>query len=357
MSIMPKPRDFIDIGVDVAGIRESLARRRLVVIGGLVVLVVALFGAAMVMGDFPVTLPEIATSLLSPFTGTEQKGIDFIVLGVRLPRALVAVAAGVAFGISGVLFQSVLRNQLASPDIIGITMGSATAAVAAIIVLHWGGGWLASVALAGGLATAGLVYLLAWQQGVSPYRVVLVGIGIGAVMTAIMSFIFTRARLVEVQEAVAWLTGSLNGSQMKDAVQLGTEVAALGLLLIPLSRAAGALELGDDTARALGSRVERARFLLLGVGVGLCALATAVTGPIAFVSLMAGPIARLLLGPTSGAIVPAALTGAAVTLGADLIAQHLFLGMQLPVGVVTGGIGALVLIVMLITANRTGRTS
>jgi iron complex transport system permease protein len=186
---------------------------------------------------------------------------------------------------------------------------------------------------------------------------VLVGIGIGAMMTAIMSYIFTRARLVEVQEAVTWLTGSLNGSQMKDALQLGAEVVVLCLLLIPLSRAAGALELGDDTARALGSRVERARFLLLGVGVALCALATAVTGPIAFVALMAGPIARLLLGPSGGAIVPAALVGAAVTLGADLIAQHLLFGVQLPVGVVTGGIGALFLIAMLITANRTGRTS
>lgn len=357
MNTMPQPHEFIDIGADVAGIREQLARRRWLVVGGLLVLVLALFAAAMLMGDFPVTPEQIVTSLLSPFTGTVQKGIDFIVLGVRLPRALVAVGAGVAFGIAGVLFQGVLRNPLASPDIIGITMGSSTAAVAAIIVLHWGGGWLAGAALFGGLATAGLIYLLAWHQGVSPYRVVLVGIGIGAVMTAIMSYIFTRARLVEVQEALTWLTGSLNGSQMKDALQLGAEVIVLCLLLIPLSRAARALALGDDTARALGSRVERARFLLLGVGVALCALATAVTGPIAFVSLMAGPIARLLLGPSTGAIVPAALVGAGVTLGADLVAQHLLFNVQLPVGVVTGGIGALFLIAMLITANRTGRTS
>jgi iron complex transport system permease protein len=209
----------------------------------------------------------------------------------------------------------------------------------------------------GGLATAGLIYLIAWQHGVSPYRVVLVGIGVGAVMTAIMSYLFTRARLVEVQQAVTWLTGSLNGVQMKDAGLLAVEVAVLAVLLVPLSRAAGALELGDDTAKALGSRVERARFLLLGVGVALCALATAVTGPIAFVSLMAAPIARLLLGPSGGMIVPAALTGALVTLGADIVAQHFLFGVQLPVGVVTGGVGALFLIVMLIAANKTGRTS
>jgi iron complex transport system permease protein len=199
--------------------------------------------------------------------------------------------------------------------------------------------------------------LLAWHQGVSPYRVVLVGIGIAAVMTAIMSFLFTRARLVEVQQAVTWLTGSLNGAQKKDAVQLGLEVVVLFALLVPLRRATGALELGDDKARALGSRVERARFLLLGAGVALCALATAVTGPIAFVALMSGPIARLLLGPAPGAIIPAALTGALVTLGADLVAQHFLLGVQLPVGVVTGGIGACFLIAMLIAANRTGRTA
>lgn len=357
MNTMPQPHEFIDIGAEVAGIREMLARRRWMVIAGLAVLVAASFVAAMLLGDYPVTPEQVLTSLLSPFTGVTQKGIDFIVVGVRLPRALVAVAAGVAFGISGVLFQGVLRNPLASPDIIGITMGSSTAAVAAIIVLHWGGGWLAGAALAGGLITAALIYVIAWQQGVSPYRVVLVGIGIAAVMSAIMSYIFTRARLVEVQEAVTWLTGSLNGTQMKDVLQLGAEVMVLCLLLIPLSRAAGALELGDDTARALGSRVERTRFLLLGVGVALCALATAVTGPIAFVSLMAGPIARLLLGPSGGAILPAALVGAAVTLGADLAAQHLLLGVQLPVGVVTGAIGALFLVVMLIAANRTGRTS
>ena len=357
MNTMPQPHEFIDIGADVAGIRETLARRRWLVIGGLALVVVAGFVAAMLMGDYPVTPDQIVTSLLSPFTGTVQKGIDFIVLGVRLPRALVALSAGIAFGLSGVLFQGVLRNPLASPDIIGITMGASTTAVAAIILLNWGGGWLAGAALAGGLATAGLIYLLAWHQGVSPYRVVLVGIGIGAVMTAIMSYLFTRARLVEVQEALTWLTGSLNGVQMKDAIQLGAEVLVLGLILIPLSRAAGALELGDDTARALGSRVERARFLLLGVGVALVALATAVTGPIAFVSLMAGPIARLLLGPSGGAILPAALAGAAVTLFADLVAQHLLFNVQLPVGVVTGGIGALFLVAMLITANRTGRTS
>ncbi len=357
MNAMLQPGEYIDIGADVAGIRETLARRRWLVIGGLTLLVAALFAAAMVLGDFPVTPGQIVTSLLSPLTGTTQRGIDFIVLGVRLPRALVALGAGIAFGLSGVLFQGVLRNPLASPDIIGITLGASTAAVAAIILLNWGGGWLAGAALAGGLATAGLIYLLAWQRGVSPYRVVLVGIGIAAVMTSIMSYLFTRARLVDVQQAVTWLTGSLNGVQMKDAVALGAEVFVLCLLLIPLSRAAGALELGDDTARALGSRVERARFLLLGVGVALCALATAVTGPIAFVSLMAGPIARLLLGPAGGAILPAALAGAAVTLGADIVAQHFLFNAQLPVGVVTGGIGALFLIAMLIAANRTGRTS
>jgi iron complex transport system permease protein len=274
-----------------------------------------------------------------------------------LPRALVAVLAGAAFGVSGALFQGVLRNPLASPDIIGITMGASTAAVAAILILHWGGGGLAAVALIGGLLTAGIIYLVAWQHGVSPYRVVLVGIGVGAVMTAIMSYLFTRARLVEVQQAVTWLTGSLNGVQMKDAALLAAEIAALAVVLVPLSRAAGALELGDDTARALGTRVETSRFLLLGVGVALCALATAVTGPIAFVSLMAGPIARLLLGPAGGTIVPAALTGAALTLGADIVAQHLLGGVQLPVGVVTGGVGALFLVAMLITANRSGRTS
>ena len=357
MNTIPGPAEFIDIGADVGGIREMLQRRRLLVLGGLALLLLAGFVTAMLLGDFPVTPEQIVTALFSPFTGVTQKGIDFIVLGVRLPRTLVAMLAGAAFGLSGALFQGVLRNPLASPDIIGISMGASTTAVAAILILHWGGGWLSMAALVGGLATAALIYLIAWQHGVSPYRVVLVGIGVGAVATAIMSYLFTRARLVEVQQAVTWLTGSLNGVQMKDAGLLAAEITALALLLWPLSRAASALELGDDAARALGNRVESSRFMLLGIGVALCALATAVTGPIAFVSLMAGPIARLLLGPSSGALVPAALTGALVTLGADIVAQHFLDGIQLPVGVVTGGVGALFLIAMLIAANKSGRTS
>ncbi|RYE11069.1 MAG: iron ABC transporter permease [Hyphomicrobiales bacterium] len=354
---MPDPHEFIDIGAEVAGIRETLARRRWLVVSGLALVLLALFATAMILGDYPVTLPRIVASLLSPLTGEAQRGIDFIVLGVRLPRALVAVMAGAAFGISGTLFQTVLRNPLASPDIIGITAGASTAAVAAIVLLQWGGGMLALAALVGGLGTAGAIYALAWHRGVSPYRVVLVGIGIAAVMTAIMSYMFTRARLIEVQQALTWLTGSLNGMQMKDATQLAIGAGIVGLLLIPLSRAAGTLELGDDMARALGSRVERARFLLLGLAVCLCAIATAATGPIAFVALMAGPIARLLLGPATGSLVPAALTGALVTLGADIVAQHFIAGVQLPVGVITGGIGACFLILMLIAANRSGRTS
>lgn len=357
MNTMPNPHEFIDIGAEVAGIREALARRRWIVIGGLTLLLIVTFAIAMLLGDYPVSPTQLVTALLSPLTGEVQKGIDFIVLGVRLPRALVAIIAGGAFGISGILFQNVLRNPLASPDIIGITAGASAGAVAGIILLHWSGGLLALAALGGGLGTAAAIYGLAWHRGVSPYRVVLVGIGIAAVMTAIISYIFTRSRLLDVQQAMTWLTGSLNGMQMKDVTQLGLEVLALVLILIPVSRVAGALELGDDTARALGSRVERARFMLLGLAVCLCAFATAVAGPIAFVALMAGPIARLLLGPATGAIVPSALTGALVTLGADIVAQHFFFGVQLPVGVVTGAIGACFLILMLIAANRTGRTA
>ncbi len=357
MNALPRSGEFIDIGAEVAGVREALAQRRVFVLVGLGIVLALGFTTAMAMGDYPVTPAEIVTALLSPLTGAKQQGIDFIVLGVRLPRALLAIVAGMAFGVSGALFQSVLRNPLASPDIIGISGGAGTAAVAAILLLGWSGGPLAMAALAGALLTAAAIYLLAWQQGVSPYRVVLIGIGVAAVMAAIMSYLFTRARLTEVQQALTWLTGSLNGARMEQAATLALEVLVLFALLVPLSRVAGALELGDDTARALGSRVEYARVGLLGLGVALCALATAITGPIAFVALMSAPIARQLLGPSTGVLAPAALCGALVTLGADIAAQHLIFGVQLPVGVVTGGIGACFLVAMLIAANRTGRTS
>ncbi len=340
-----------------AAIRSLLHRRQrrtVVVLAGLALVLCAAFGFALAYGDFPVSPGELLTSLLSPLTGLANKRVDFIVLNVRLPRAGAAVFAGIAFGLSGAIFQTLLRNPLASPDIIGITSGASAAAVVCIVVLSWGGLAVSLGAFAGALVTALAIYLLAWRQGVTAYRVVLVGIAMAAILSSVISYVFTRARIEVVQKAMAWLVGSLNGMT---SGQLWPLVAALAVLLpatLALARPLRSLELGDDAARGLGTRVELARLGLIVVAVALSAFATAATGPVAFIAFVAGPIARRLLGPSPGVFIAAPLVGSVVMLVSDQLAQHLLPATQLPVGVVTGAFGALFLIYLLIGANRSG---
>ena len=202
---------------------------------------------------------------------------------------------------------------------------------------------------------AALIYGLSWRGGVTPYRLVLVGIGMAAIAAALTSYLFTRARIFEVQQALAWLTGSLNGASFETLGPLAVGLAVLTPLAMGLYRPLASLELGDDAAKALGTRVEVTRLGTLLVAVILAAFATSTVGPISFVAFAAGPVAKRLLGPAGHALLPAALVGAAVTIGADLIAQHALGRNQLPAGVVTGAIGALFLIYLLAAANRSGR--
>jgi iron complex transport system permease protein len=345
-------------GVTAPAIREVqqlLARRRGLVLCGLAGLMVLLFTAAMLIGDYPLSPAEVFAALLSPVAGSVDASAGFIVLGVRLPRAVAAVVTGAAFGLSGAVFQTVLRNPLASPDIIGITTGASAAAVVAILLFKWTGVPVALSACLGAVCVAGVIYALAWRGGITPYRLVLVGIGTAAMGGALISYLFTRARVNDVQRALAWLAGSLNGATFEALLPLGIGFVLLLPALVALSRPLRSLELGDDTARALGARVELSRMGLLLVAVLFAALATSTVGPISFVAFLAGPIARRLLGPAPALLPAAAMTGALLTLGADLIAQHGLGRNQLPVGVVTGALGAVFLIYLLIAANRAGR--
>lgn len=339
----------------VAAARRRLRLRHRLVTLGLALLVLLLISVALTVGDYPLPVAEVVTSLLSPFTGVTEPANDFIVLGVRLPRAVTGLLAGAALGLSGVIFQTVLRNPLASPDIVGITTGASSAAVLAIIVFNASGLVVAASATGGAIVIAALVYALSWRGGVTPYRLVLVGIGMAAIAAAITSYLFTRARIFEVQQAMAWLTGSLNGASFERLWPLALGLVVLGPLAAVLYRPLASLELGDDAARALGTPVEVTRLGTLLVAVVLAAFATATVGPISFVAFAAGPVARRLLGPAGNALLPSALVGAAVTIGADLIAQHALGRNQLPAGVVTGAIGALFLIYLLAAANRSGR--
>lgn len=339
----------------VATARRKLKARWWLVTLGLALLTLVLVALALTIGDYPLPVGDVVRSLLSPFTGQVEPSNNFIVLGVRLPRAITGLFAGAAFGLSGVIFQTVLRNPLASPDIVGITTGASTAAVIAIIVFHLSGLAVAASATGGAVVISALIYGLSWRGGVTPYRLVLVGIGMAAIAAAVTSYMFTRARLSEVQQAMAWLTGSLNGATFEALGPLALGLLVLAPLSAMLYRPLASLELGDDAAKALGTRIEITRLGTLLVAVVLASFATATVGPLAFVAFASGPVAKRLLGPAGNALLPAALVGAAVTIGADLIAQHALGRSQLPAGVVTGAIGALFLIYLLAAANRSGR--
>ncbi|HWV20888.1 MAG TPA: iron chelate uptake ABC transporter family permease subunit [Devosia sp.] len=334
--------------------RDNKSRR---VTLALVAALLAASIAALILGDFPVPPEEILRSLLSPFTGLTNRGVDFIVLQVRVPRLFLALLSGAAFGLSGIIFQTLLRNPLASPDIIGIAHGASAAAVFSIVVLGWTGLATSLCAFAGALLTAFTIYLLAWRNGVTAYRVVLIGIGAAAMLSAAISYLFTRARLVDVQQAMAWLVGSLNAARPGDSIVLAAMLLVTLPLLLVLVRGLDGLELGDDTARALGISLEPTRLGLMLTGVALAAFATAAVGPVGFVAFVSGPIARRLMGGAGRGIAQSALVGALVMLVSDLLAQHALPDMQLPAGVVTGGFGAVFLLWLLVVSGRSGRVN
>ncbi|MBK1786670.1 iron chelate uptake ABC transporter family permease subunit [Prauserella sp. ASG 168] len=317
----------------------------------LAIAALAAFLAALSYGDFSISLPDLLASL----TGQGLPTVDYVVHRLRLPRAVTGLLVGIAFGLAGVLFQRLLRNPLASPDVIGVTSGASASAVLSILLFGASGAALSGSALAGALLTAALIYTLAWQRGISGYRLVLIGIGISAGLSSLVSFLMTRADLSAAEQALVWLTGSLYLSSWDTVVPLTACLAVLVPAALVLARALPRLQLGDDTARGLGLPVERSRLGLLVVAVCLAGVATAAAGPVAFVAFVSGPIAARLIGGARPAVVPAALVGALVTLVSDFVAQHLLGGHQFPVGVVTGAVGAPYLLWLLAMTNRAGR--
>jgi iron complex transport system permease protein len=334
----------------VAAARSS-ARARLVRAGALVAAgVCAAFAVSVSVGDFPIPLADVVPAIL----GFGDDSTVFIAHDLRLPRVVSGLLVGVAFGISGAIFQAVARNSLASPDILGIMAGGSAAAVFAMTVLSAPFAGVALAAFGGALGTAAAVYGLAYRQGVSSYRFVLVGIGLGGVAMAITSYLLTAATIFEAAEAFVWLTGSLNGSGWETAVPVAGTLALLVPAALALAGRLRMLQLGDDTARGLGVDIERSRLALLLVAVALAGVGTAAAGPVAFVAFLAAPIARRLTrAPLT--LVPAALTGALLVLVADIAARRLFAPTELPAGVFTGLCGAPYFLWLLARANRIGR--
>ncbi|WP_232821900.1 FecCD family ABC transporter permease [Desertihabitans aurantiacus] len=335
--------------VAVARGRVRRTARRRVVLVVLALLVLAVFATSLVVGR--TVYPPL--DVLRVVLGEDVQGASFTVGRLRLPRAVLAVVVGLSFGLGGVTFQTMLRNPLASPDVIGISSGASAAAAFAIVVLGLSGPSVSLVAIVAALAVALLVYGLAFRGGVAGTRLILVGIGIAAMLESVTAYVLSRAAEWDLQEAVRWLAGSLNGTDWSEVLPATAALVVCGAVLLSRTRALGALQLGDDTAAALGVRVEPTRILLIVAAVGLIAFATAAAGPIAFVAFLAGPIAARVVGTNGSLLLPAGLVGALLVLVADLCGQFL-LGTRYPVGVVTGVLGAPYLIYLIVRTNRAG---
>jgi iron complex transport system permease protein len=311
--------------------------------------VVLLFLAKTTLGDVVVPLPTLAAIL----RGEMVPGLGFIVMEDRLPAAAVGLLAGAAYGLAGTLFQTLLRNPLASPDVIGVGYGGAAAAVAGMLLFDLQGVGLAAVAFGGALAVALTIHALSDSGRNTGSRLILVGIGFAAMLQAVITYLLTRTDVRAASEALHWLVGSLSGSTWERAAVLG---AAVALLLPGCARAASTLrilELGDDAAAGLGLNVRRSRLGLVVLGVALCAAATAATGPLSFVAFLSGPLARLMIGGRTS-LACSALTGAVLVLGAELLGSNAFGDIDLPAGVVTGALGAPFLLWLLVRSNKRG---
>lgn len=333
------------------GVSLRLHPRALTVGATCALLTLAVGVLALGSGDYPMSAADVLRTLVGDGTPAEE----FIVHELRLPRLATAIAVGAALALAGAVFQTLVRNPLGSPDLLGFTQGAATGALVVIVV----GGTstvLSGAAAVSGFATGLLVYMIAWRRGVHGYRLVLAGIGIAAILTGVNGWLLTRAPLMDAARAVLWLTGSLDGRGWIHALPVLIALALLGpAVLAGAGPALRLMEMGDDSASALGVPVERLRLALLGAAVLLVSLASAAAGPVNFVALTAPHLARRLTRAPGPNLLPSALLGALLLVVADQIAQRAVPGHQLPVGVLTGLIGGGYLIWLLAAERRAGR--
>lgn len=308
--------------------------------------VVSLWGLG--SGLVPLRVEQVISALL----GDAPRNITMVVTEWRLPRVLMALLIGAALGVSGAIFQSLMRNPLGSPDVMGFNTGAWSGVLVAMVLFGQNLTAIALAAMVGGVLTALLVWLLAWRNGIETFRLIIIGIGIRAMLVAFNTWLLLRASLETALSAGLWNAGSFSGltwGKTWPSAPLIVLMLACSVLLVRRMRL---LEMGDDTACALGVRVERSRLLLMLVGVVLTAAATALAGPISFIALVAPHIARRLSGTARWGLTQSALCGALLLALADYSAQRLFMPYQLPVGVVTVSLGGIYLIALLIQESR-----
>ena len=340
------------ITIETEHIRAGFKQRQLrftIVTLLLTVLTLALCIAALLLGNTQYSLDDVFRVLL----GDQIDGATFAIGTLRLPRMLAGLLVGIAFGIAGSTFQTMLGNPLASPDIIGVTSGSSVAAVFCLLILKTSGTFVSIAAVITGLLVALLIYSLSRGGSFSGGRLILIGIGVQAMLNATISYLLLKASQYDVPGALRWLSGSLNGIRMSQISSLTLVVIVFGIIILMLGKSLQLFELGEQSAITLGLRTNRIRVILILSAVFLIAFSTAVTGPVAFVAFLAGPIALRLVGTGTSNPLPAGLVGASLVIGADLIGQFAF-DTRFPVGIITGILGAPYLLFLLIQMNRKG---
>lgn len=354
MSALPRA-EHVDFGYRSGSLRSRFASARLPlrVLGVsalLLGLAVAVAVAAIRYGDYPLTAEQVLSTLL----GGGEPFHRIVVLEWRLPVAIAAVAFGALLGLGGAIFQSITRNPLGSPDVIGFDAGAYTAVVVVMLVVGSGGTWsIAAAAIVGGLATAFAVYLLAWRRGVQGFRLIIVGIGVAAMLGSLNSYLITRADITDAMSVGFWSAGSIarvTWSSLTPSLVLGTVIV---LAAIALSPALKRLELGDDAAITQGTRPGPVRLALLVLGVATTALVTAAAGPIGFIALVAPQLARRITRSAGVSLLAASAMGAALLAAAHLLSLLIAqVYRSIPVGLITVCLGGLYLIWLLIRETR-----
>lgn len=317
---------------------------------------VVVMAVAMVMnigrGEYPISPLDIVKTILGLDTGNPDH--QFVIQNLRLPRTLVAFMVGMALAISGTIFQGLTRNPLADPGIIGINAGASLAAVVVIVLFPSAPIYtLPLSAFAGALLMAILIYSLAWNNGSSPILLILMGVGLSAIASAINSLMITFGEISDVSNALVWLAGSVYGRTWEQVFSLSPWLIVFVPMALILARHLNALNLGDDVAKSLGSQVEWQRGLLVLVGVALAGAGVATAGNIGFIGLIAPHLGRQLVGATHEGLIPtSALLGGMIVVMADLLGRTLFAPIELPCGIVTAAIGAPYFLYLLIRNRK-----
>ncbi|WP_312838572.1 FecCD family ABC transporter permease [Pantoea piersonii] len=300
---------------------------------------------ALMTGHFELSAESVLQALVGEGDPTAQQ----IVRMIRLPRVLTAVLVGFALGISGAIFQSVSKNVLGSPDVIGFTTGAATGAIVQIILFDGSPIAIVLSAIAGGLSTALLVYYLARHYGVvKGNRLVLMGIGVGAILGALNALLLVKGDIDNAVTATLWLAGTTQGRNWYHVASVAFTILALLPAILIQVRAMNIMALGDDTAGQLGVRVERTRRIVTFFAVTLAAVSTSAAGPIAFIALIAPQLALRLTKTSGTPVLSAGLAGSCLLSGADLITQIQPFALTIPVGLMTGIIGGSYLLFLLL---------